>query len=204
MRQMTDHVLEVIKGPKPLLSGGAFLDRQAVFNGTELGLISGGIVFQGRCVSLNASGEFILGVGNAAVPLFLLSNSDDYDVKNDGGTLSTDYGAWSPGMPTGKLQAVCGLSASELETTEFITSENYAINAPLTAPVSTGVAATMLSQSGKLTGSGIKPYSHNVVGWVSQPFTAATPTKSAHGKPVLRFWCDFLPKITGIAEPTWV
>jgi len=44
----------------------------------------GGVVHQGKCVSLNAAGEFILGVGDQAVPLFLLSNSDDYDVTNDG------------------------------------------------------------------------------------------------------------------------
>lgn len=202
MRQMTDHVLETIKGP---LKGPAtgILDFRAPFNAAEVALIQGGVVPAGRCMCLNSSGELILGVGNATPPLFVTHNSDDYDIAIDGGTLSSDYGAYSPGM-SGNAVALSGLGGFELETTEFLTNLNYAINDPLTAAVSTGVAATMLSTSGKLTNSSVKPYSHCVVGWVTKAFTAASPNKSAHGVPVLRFWSDFLPKITGIAEPTWV
>lgn len=200
MRQMTDHILEIIKGPLPML--GPCLDYQAKHNGTELSTITGGVVFAGRCVSLNSSGEWVLGVGatNATlqVPFFLRGNSDDNDVKNDGGTLSTDYGAYSPGTPTGKNNAVCALGAFELETTEFDTELNYAYNNALTAPSGSGQSAsTLLSTSGKLTNASVKPYQNVVVGYVSLPFTAASPRLNAHGKKVLRFWPTFLPKLDG-------
>lgn len=200
MRQMTDHVLEIIKGALPML--GPCIDFQATFNATQVSTITGGFIPRGRCVSLNSSGEWVLGVGasNAAlsVPFFLLSNSDDYDVKNDGGTLSTDYNAWSPATPTGKGQAVCGLHAGELETTEFNSALNYAINNALTAPLqSSGTASDLLNTAGVLTNASIKPYQNTVVGFVSKTFTAASPTKNAHGKKVLRFWSWFIPKIDG-------
>ena len=197
MRQMTDHILEIIKGPNPML--GPIVDYQAKFNATQVSTITGGVIFAGRCVSLSASGEFVLGVGatNAAlsVPMFLRSNSDDYDVKNDGGNLASDYGAWSPGMPTGKAQAVVAMFAGELETTEFIDSLNYAYNQALTAPNSPTDASGLLNTAGKLTNASVKPYQNVVVGYVSLPFTAASPRLNAHGKKVLRFWSTFLPKL---------
>lgn len=200
MRQMTDHVLETIKGP---LKGPAtgILDFRASFNQAQVDLISGGVIPAGRCMCLNSDGELILGVGDRTPPLFVTHNSDDYDIAIDGGDLSADYGAYAPSL-SGKAVALSGLGGFELETTEFLTNLNYAINDSLTAPVSTGVAATMLSASGKLTNV-CEPYSHTIVGWVTRPFTAATPTKNAHGVPTLRFWSDFLPKLTGITEPSW-
>jgi hypothetical protein len=202
MRQMTDHVLETVKGP---LKGPAtgILDFKAKFNAAEVALISGGVIPAGRCMCLNSSGELILGVGNATPPLFVTHNSDDYDIAIDGGSLSSDYGAYAPSMSGGAV-ALSGLGGFELETSEFLTNLNYANNDPLTAPVSTGVAATMLSASGKLTNASVKPYASNVVGWVTRPHTPNVTAKNAHGVYTLRFWTDFLPKIAGITEPTWV
>lgn len=199
MRQMTDHILEIIKGAIPML--GPCVDYQAKFNGTQLSTVTGGVIFAGRCVSLNSAGEFVLGVGatNAtlSVPMFLRSNSDDYDVKNDGGVLASEVGAWSPGMPTGKLQAIVAMYAGELETTEFDTTLNYAYNNALTAPNTPTDANGLLNTAGKLTNAAIKPYQNVVVGYVSLPYTAATPRLNAHGKKVLRFWSTFLPKLDG-------
>ena len=200
MRQMTDHILEIIKGALPML--GPCVDYQAPFNATQVSTITGGFIPQGRCLSLNSSGEWVLGVGatNAtlSVPFFGRSNSDDYDVKNDGGTLSTDYGAWSPGTPTGKGQAICGLFAGELESTEFQTALNYNLGNALSAPLqSSGTASDLANTAGVLTNASIKPYQNVVVGYVSKKFTAATPNLNAHGKKVLRFWSTFLPKLDG-------
>ena len=130
-RQMTAHSLDAKKGwPSPHA-----VDFSAKFatSGTN-GLVDGYVAFAGSLVSLDASGNFVYGCASAAMPMWLLQNSDDPDVENPGGTLLTGAsgtsGAWSAVAPTGVITALPAVGAYELATTEF-TGTGYAPNDPI-------------------------------------------------------------------------
>jgi hypothetical protein len=83
---MFDHTLDAIKGWFHM----AALDYTAKISANVT--VS---TYAGRCVHLNASGEFELGALGSQMPIFLLQNGSDNDVINSGGT------TWYPIGPTG-------------------------------------------------------------------------------------------------------
>lgn len=206
-RPMTKHAAELLKGPLPVFD--KVIDHQAPFDTTQLTTISGGYVPKGRIVSLNSSGKWLLGVGQSnatvSVPWFLMSNSDDPDViTGGGGNPSSDYGAYVPATPSGKINAVCLLDCHVLQTTEFVGGVDYAINTPLSAadPATYSSAADLLASAGKVTktisAAAVTPYKHTIVGYVLYPYVNGSPdkfTKNAHGQRVLTFVSTFLPKL---------
>ena len=198
-RIATHHTLEIIKGNRAPNN----FDFQALPDPTQLGLISGGIFFEGRCVHLNDSGNWELGSGIAHLAFFLLGSSDDLDVKNDGGTINQDvtYGpvlteadAWSAGTPSGKINAVCALGGFELATTEFDPVPAYLPNQQLKSALSDGNPANMLNLAGKLTNSAAGALgTYGSVGVVTRGRVQTSP-KNAHGRDELYFAPCFLPK----------
>lgn len=185
-RQMTEHRLEVPKGwPSPHA-----VDYAAPVAASVLAAISGGVVYAGRCVHLNTSGEYELGVTGYQMPLFLFNNSDDSDVENPGGNPATRAGAWVAVAPTGKLMALPAAGAYEMATTEFDTSLTYTPNQSLYAPT-----GTTLATSGVLTnaaGTGGTYPAETIVAVVSRPRTPST-ARNSHGEHELFFWPVYLP-----------
>lgn len=182
-RQMTSHTLEAPKGwPSPHA-----VDFQAIFNATALGSISGGVAYAGRCVHLNSSGEFELGVTGTQMPMFLFNNSDDPDVENPGGDPSTVAGAWVAIAPTGKMLALVAKGAYELATTEFKNDTTYAPNTLVYAPT-----GTTLATSGVLNKTETAYPVTSPVGVVSRGRTTSSANNS-HGVAELYFWPIYLP-----------
>lgn len=168
--QSFDHTLESIKGwPNPYA-----LDKVAAVEETEADELIAGMV-----VSLNASGKFVRGQGNQAMPLYCRSNGDDYDVASiAGGTAGRTFGSDGP-----TVMALAGTGAFELETTEFIAG-NYLPNQPLRS----GTAASSGVNAGKVV-QAHGYYIEDVCGVVS----AVGPLTNPHRKQVVRFWSYFLP-----------
>ena len=175
-RQMTDHTLDGVKGwPSPHA-----VDFQAPFKAADLSTLAGTghPAYAGRVVQLDDNGNFIYGVGNYAMPLFLFNNSDDPDVANDGGSSA---GNWVGVTPSGKLLAFVAIGGYELESTEFIDT-TYVPNDWLTAPTGTTNAT-----SGVLTKETNR--ANPICGLVSR-----AKYVNSHGKSVIAFWPVFLPK----------
>jgi len=174
-RQMTANSLNALKG-WPQMNA---VDYHAAFDSSipsvDLPVLAGSVV------SLNSSGNYILGVGNSAVmPLFLFNNSDDPDVVNDGGDASTTAGVWVPVTPTGQALALVAVGAYELVSTAFVAG-SYPPNTPLTANKS-GSAAPGKLRSGTL-------YTNMIVGIVSRGVV-----DNGYGKNALAFWpCPVFP-----------
>ena len=182
-RRMTAHTLEAPKGwPSPHA-----VDFYAPIASSVTAAISGGVVFAGRVVHLNSTDEFEMGVTDRSMAVFLFQNSDDPDVENDGGTLSTDYGAWSAVSPSGKIGGLVAKGAYELASTEFDSTRTYVPNDCLTA-----ATGTTLATAGVLTNASATPYTNPVCGVVSR---GRTPTSAAnsHGVAELYFWPVYLP-----------
>lgn len=178
-RQMTAHTLEALKGwPSPHA-----VDFPAKFSATQLAAISGNVAFEGRVVHLNDSGEFEFGISGKQMALFLLQNSDDSDVENDGGDPATVAGAWVPIAPTGVMSGLVAAGAFELASTEFDSAQTYAPNDTLTA-----ATGTTLATAGVLTNQSAVPYTNPVCGVVSRG-----KRLNSHGKYELCFWPVYLP-----------
>ncbi len=208
-RQMTAHTLETPKGwPQP-----AAVDYTAPFNATDLATIraAGWEVYAGRCVHVEADGSLKLGVTGRQMPMWVFQNTDDPDVQNYGGSVSTDPHAWVAVQPSGCLNCMVAKGAYELATTEFDTTQNYTINDLLYSATGTTKAT-----SGVLTNQGISgSYWPKVaaVGVVSRGRTAASAvpayqiypkkTANAHRVEELFFWPQYLPGMNGLSEPTW-
>lgn len=168
-RQMTSNTLNALKG-WPQMNA---VDYHSQFSST---IPSGDLpVLAGSVVSLNSSGDFILGVGTTNVmPMFLFNNSDDPDVANDGGDASTTRGVYVPMSPTGQAMALVAVGAYELVSTAYV-SASYSINQPLTAGLSGG------ANPGKLKGGTL--YTDMIVGFVSRGVV-----DNGYGKNALAFW----------------
>ena len=166
--QMTDQTLNALKGwPQP-----AAVDFHAAFDSTVAAILDP--VPPGAVVSLNSSGNFILGVGNVnSMPMFTFQGSNDPDVANYGGDPSTQKGAWIPISPTGQVMALVAVGAYELVST-FYVSGSYAINAPLTS-------ATSGANAGKLAVGTIG--TNMIVGIVSRGLV-----DNGYGATALAFW----------------
>lgn len=205
-RQMTDHTLETPKG-WPSQSG---VDYVAKFDATELSTITGGVAFAGRCVHVAADGEFQFGCTARQMPIWLLYNSDDPTVKNDGGNPATDPHYWGGTSSVGWLTGLVAAGAYELATTEFDTTKTYVTNDLLYA-----ATGTTLATAGVMTNAGIGGAFWPAIAAVGVVSRGRTPTavnaaqqypKSAenpHRVHDLYFWPEYLPGMNGLAEPTW-
>lgn len=179
-RSMTEHTLEVLHGYKTDTDAVTYT---TAFDATALSSVTGNVAFAGRCVSLNPSGNFVFGVGNRSMGMWLLMSTDDPDVSNDGGNPATDANAWIPLAPTGQVTAVVAAGAFELGTTEFNSSLTYAPNDTLTA-----ATGTTLSTCGVMTKASAVPYTNPVCGVVSRGVVT-----NSHGRQELHFWPVYLP-----------
>ena len=170
-RKMTANTLNALKG-WPQMNA---VDYHASFDSS---IPSGDLpVLAGTVVSLNSSGNYILGVGTDNVmPLFLFNNSDDPDVVNDGGDAATEAGVWVPIMPTGQAMALVATGAYELVSTAYVPAGGpYLPNTPLTADKSGG------GDPGKLQAGTI--YTDMIVGIVSRGVV-----DNGYGSNAVAFW----------------
>jgi hypothetical protein len=183
---MTEHRLEAPKGwPNPHA-----VDYAAPMSAAVLAAITGGVVYAGRCVHVNNSGSYELGITGYQMPLFLFNNSDDPDVENPGGDPATRPGAWVAIAPTGNMMALVAAGAYELATTEFITSRTYNPNDSLYAPTGTTLATSGVLTN--LTGTAGTYPDETIVGVVSRGRTP-TSARNSHGEHELFFWPVYLP-----------
>lgn len=169
-RKMTANTLNALKG-WPQMNA---VDYHAAFASSipsaDLPVLAGSVV------SLNSSGNYILGVGTTAVmPLFLFNNSDDPDVVNDGGDATTDKGVWVPIAPTGQAMALVATGAYELVSTAYVSGGSYPPNTPLTSALS-GTANPGKLKVGTL-------YTDMIVGIVSRGVV-----DNGYGNNALAFW----------------
>lgn len=134
----------------------------------------------GRCVSLDADGDFQAGVAGTAMAIFLLNGTTSHhtDVTNPGGK------HWTPVAPTGKLSGLVATGSFELEVTEFDDARSYAPNDTLTAAQDNDDEAV----GGVLTNAGAVAYTNAVCGVVSRGVS-----KNSHGVEALAFWPVWLP-----------
>ena len=170
VRQMTAKTLNALKG-WPQMNA---VDFQAKLSAT---IPSGDLPAPPGCVvSLNSSGEFILGVGNSNVmPMFLFYGSDSDMIANNGGDASTDKGAWVGMTPSGNTLALVGCGAYELVSTAYVTGQTYNPNTPLTANKS-GSAAPGYLRPGVINTS-------MIVGLVSRGIV-----DNGYGHSAVAFW----------------
>lgn len=160
----------------------------------------------GRCFHKNANGQAELGCAGFKVPMFSFEPSNKpQSFKSTGNVATATTTVATTSVARDATRFLVGLEQYEIRTTEFDASLNYAINDPLIAPVVSG-ASQAVSAAGKLTKTGAVYGATTIVGVVSQPFTAASPTKM-HSKAVLCLYTCFLPAVAGLpnglAEPTW-
>ena len=174
-RQMTKYTLNALKG-WPSQSAVDFVAKLDSSVSTDP-------VYAGSVVSLNSSGNFILGTDALSVmPMFVFQNSDDPDVANDGGTASTDAGVWVPVAPTGQMMALVATGAYELVSTQYVTGSTYTINLPLWADDSG-------DDIGKLDATTWKS-EKTVVGVISRGVV-----DNGYGHNGVAFWPYFLPGV---------
>jgi hypothetical protein len=205
-RQMTAHTLEAPKGwPSPHA-----VDYAAKFDATELGTITGGIAFAGRCVHVASDGEYEFGVTARQMPIWLFQNSDDPDVQNEGGSTANDPHVWVGTSPTGYIMGLVAAGAYELATTEFNSALTYGCNDLLYA-----ATGTTLSTAGVLTNAGIGGAAWPAIAAVGVVSRGRTPTavnaaqqypsgsQNSHRVKELFFWPQYLPGMNGRTEPTW-
>ncbi len=174
-RQMTANTLNALKG-WPQMNA---VDYHAAFDSS---VPAGDLpVLAGAVVSLNSSGNYILGVGTSKVmPMFLFNNSDDPDVSNDGGDASTTRGVWIPISPTGQAMALVATGAYELVSTAYVAG-SYAPNTALTS------AKSGSSNPGKLKAGTMG--TDMIVGLVSRGVV-----DNGYGKNAIAFWpCPVFP-----------
>lgn len=174
-RQMFDHTLDAVKGWLP--GNMSSLDCSGKLSPN----VTINPVYAGRVVHKNDNGEFEMGVTGTQMAIFLLQNSDDPDVQNNGGQ------HWNAIAPTGVLSGLVATGGYELASTEFDDSRTYRVNDPLRAVASNTNATT----GGRLTNESVVLFQTAIVGIVSKP-----PAKNSHGKKVLTFWPVFCPGTT--------
>jgi hypothetical protein len=167
----------------------AALDHSAEFTGGQVDNASVAITYkQGMCVSLAATGKYVLGISDTNVGIFLLNGEDDPDVANisfGGDHSHTASGDWIAIGPSGKLSGLVATGGYELETTEYVDAA-YTIGSPLKSRMSSAPAP------GKLQRGTI--HLDNCVGIVSAAQVAGTSAvKNSHGQSVLRFWPIWAP-----------
>lgn len=180
MAQMFDHTLDAVKG---------WFHMAALDFTSKLSSNVTITAYAGRCVHLNAAGEFETGVVGRQMPIFLLQTSTDSDVSNSGG------GIWYPIAPEGNITGLVAQGAYELETTEFDSAQTYLPNDYLRAIVANTTQAT----GGRLTNAGVTTIEDAgsnptaVVGVVSR----APRKRQSDRNYVLAFWPTYKPGKVG-------
>lgn len=142
---------------------------------------------RGRVVYVNAAGEFVPGVHETNVAVFLLNGSVDADVANPGTTAGGRF-MHQAVAPTGKMSGLVATGGYEISTTEFDADQSYTPGDLLTATTSATPAVT----DGVLTNDGVVQYETPVVGVVSSGAAV-----NHNGIPALSFWCVWLPGEVG-------
>lgn len=130
----------------------------------------------GRVCALDADGDFVPGIEDTDMAIFIHRGSGKFDVENPGGT------DWYPVNPSGEMAGLVACQGYELQSTEFDAEEDYAPNDPLTA-------ARSLSDAD--VGGLLKPgtvYTDPICGVVSRG-----KVTNAHRVEVLTFWTVWLP-----------
>jgi len=183
--QMTEHVLRPLKGWFHM----AALDKAA-----KLAAAVTLTAYSGRVVSLNASGEFEMGVSGLKVGIYVFQGGNLASVSNPGVTTSGAF-MHQAIAPIGVLSGLVSLAAYELETTEFekVPTAPYAVHQLLTAGTSNTVQATGGVLSNDRAGAGgsggvVRQYVDAACGIVT-----AVPANNEHGQSVLKLWSLYLP-----------
>lgn len=127
---------------------------------------------EGTLVSLDASGNFIEGCDDAAMPMFAINGTSDFDAQGDTGNVEG-----------GGIAAFVATGGFEIYTTAFDTTETYSPNDFLTAGTGDNV--------GKVVPSDTNYNDHIVLGVVSQ----GTPDDTQYDQDLLYFWTCFLPAV---------
>jgi hypothetical protein len=150
----------------------------------------------GRCVTLNSSGAFVMGMSTlTAMPMFIFQGKEAFDV-------STPYEGSTPGgyfvskniMPKGMVTALVGTGGYELSTTEYDVSKNYAPNQFLTA---WGTEAGQEANWGRLTN--VKNAANAAIVLYEDPICGVVSTGEGFNEynvPTLSFWTVYLPART--------
>jgi hypothetical protein len=167
--QVFDHRLNPLKGwPSPYA-----VDKSANLSDS----VTAADVRDGMVLSLNASGEFALGLAANAMPIFALNDGTDFDVNGDDGNVFAGKGA-----AQAKMSGLVAVGGFEIETTEFDTTGTYLPNQALTSP------APGDTDAGK-----VKPgtfYEDTICAVVSDG-----ESTDAHKNSVVRCWPYFLPEL---------
>lgn len=177
--QSFEHTLTVLKGPTApavgVLDFAAGLSSSVNINSTGLPPQSG------MCVHYQSDG-FHMGASTNKMPMFLWPGYADPDVNLPGVAAGVAKGgtsgasgvipAWIGSHPSGILTALVGKGAIEIETTEFDTTQTYAINDYLRA-----VTSDTNANAGKLT-------NQDASGGVG----FATASKAVWGNPAATNW----------------
>jgi hypothetical protein len=144
----------------------------------------------GRVVSLNTTGEFVLGLANGhAMPIFLWNGKDHPDVLNPGTSPTTSTTHWVAISPTGVMSGLVATGGYELQTTEFVAG-TYLPNQLLS-----------VNAAGEVRNTTNTPYTNAIVGVTSfhvqgevEAAAATGPVgNNAHGVQTLTFWPVYLP-----------
>jgi len=163
--QMYDHELNPVKGwPSPYA-----VDKHADYSGDDT-------AYRGQVVSLDSNGNFQLGLECAAMPIFLLNTSTNYDVVGD------DYNLVGSGSGIPRMSGLVAVSGLEVESTEYDSDQNYNPNDTLTA-----------GAPGAADAGVIKPgtaYTDTICGVVSDGVLT-----NEFQRTVIRFWPVWLPPL---------
>jgi len=183
LQLMTEHGLDVKKGWFDMAS----LDFSASLDSSVTDDVP-----RGRVVYVNSAGNFVPGISNTGVAIFLLNGSSDADVSNPGTTAAGNF-MHQAVAPTGKLSGLVATGGYEIASTEFITSDTvggvtttraYAPGELLTADT-TGL---LTNKKVADINTAVAQYTDPVVGVVSSGAGA-----NHNGIQSLSFWSVYLP-----------
>lgn len=211
--QMYDYSVNVVKGG--FVGQPWTVDKVAPINDAD---VDPEFFRSGRIVHLDDNGRWNLGVPLptvtvAPVPYILWPNARDYDVIGFEGNITgalTAPGSASPNpwINASQPSALCCAATSEVETTEFDASVNYAPGEFLTALVyEDGTPGDGETDDPNEAGRVVKvdgSYAEIIVGVVSEVFSVAglssnpnthrNPNLNHHNKPILKFITTFIPR----------
>lgn len=178
---MTEHVLNTPKG----WFQPAALDFVAKISNNVSFLL-----YAGRVVHLDVNGEFVPGVGETDMAIFLLQAANAFTVANPGMTASGHF-MHQAILPAGNSSGLVAKGGYELESSEFdATQPVYTPGDLLTAGTSltNSVTGGVLTNVGSGAAGDVKQFVDPVCGVVSR----GTRT-TEHGTQVLAFWPEWLP-----------
>lgn len=165
--QMYDHELNGRKGwPSPY----------AVDFVADVALDEGDAIYRGQVMSLDADAKLQKGLACAAMAIFALNSSADFDVVSDEGGLV----GGADGAP--RMSGIVAVSAVELESTEYDDAQSYAPNQALTAGAPGADDAGVIKPG--------VPYNDTICG-----VTSSGVVSNEFQKNWLRFWPVWLPPL---------